>query len=129
MANDKLDNEIFVTILRKRKNNNRADLDSIYKEIKKSIDFEEVTKEFLDDRIHTLFIDGKIINKLNRNANSYYVNSNLVDLERPHLLTFSQSVQRIALAPTVSLSNSHDILASKTPQGHINPHHIYTKFF
>ena len=30
MANDKIDNEIFVTILRKRKNNNRADPDSIY---------------------------------------------------------------------------------------------------
>ena len=43
------------------------------------------------------------INKLNRNANSYYVNSNLVDLERPNLLTSS-------------LSNSNDILASKTPQ-------------
>ena len=35
MANNKIDNEIFVTILRIRKNNNRADLDSsIYKEIK-----------------------------------------------------------------------------------------------
>ena len=61
MANDKIDNEIFVTILRIRKNNNRADLDSIYKEIKKSIDFEDVTKEFFDDRIHTLINDGKII--------------------------------------------------------------------
>ena len=53
---------------------------------------------------------------MNRNANSYYVNSNLVDLEGPNLLTSSQSVQRIALAPTDSLSNSNDILASKTPQ-------------
>ena len=34
MANDKIDNEIFVTILSIRKNNNRADLNSIYKEIK-----------------------------------------------------------------------------------------------
>ena len=89
MANDKIDNEIFVTILRIRKNNNRADLDSIYKEITKSIDFEDVTKEFLDDRIHTLINDGKIINKLNRNADSYYVNSNLVDLETPNLLKSS----------------------------------------
>ena len=36
MSNDKIDNEIFGTILRIRKNSNRADLDSIYKEIKKS---------------------------------------------------------------------------------------------
>ena len=44
MANNKIDKEIFVTILRIRKNNNPADLDSIYKEITKSIDFEDVTK-------------------------------------------------------------------------------------
>ena len=85
MANDKIDNEIFVTILPIRKNDNQTDLDSIYKEIKKPIDFEE----FLDDRIHALINDGKIINKLNRNADSYYVNSNLVDLETPNLLKSS----------------------------------------
>ena len=116
MANNKIDNEIFVTILRIRKNNNRGDRDSIYREIKKSIDFEGVTKEFLDDRIHTLINYGKIINKLNRNADSYYANSNLIDLEMPNLLNSLQSVQRIALAPTDSLSNSNDTLASKTPQ-------------
>ena len=89
MANDKIDNEIFVTILRARNKNNREDLESIYKKIKKSIDFGDVTKEFLGDRIHTLINDGKIINKLNRNADSYYVNSNLVDLETPNLLKSS----------------------------------------
>ena len=119
MANDKIDNEIFVTILRIRKNNNRADLDSIYKEIKKSLDFEDVTKEFLDDRIHTLINDGKIINKLNRNADSYYKNPELVDLETPNLLKSPQSVQRVLLTPTDSLSNSNDtpaLTANKTPQ-------------
>ena len=65
MANDNVGNEIFVTILHIRKNNNRADLDNIYKEIKKSLDFEDLPKEFLDDRIHTLINNGKILNKLN----------------------------------------------------------------
>ena len=59
MANNKIDNKIFVTILRIRKNSNRADLDSIYKEIKKSLDYEDVTRELLDYRIHTLINDGK----------------------------------------------------------------------
>ena len=55
MANDKIDDEIFVTLLRiTKKNNNRADGDSIYKEIKKYLRSEDVTKEFLDDKIHTL---------------------------------------------------------------------------
>ena len=106
MADNKIDNEIFVTILRVRKNNNRVDPDSNYKEIKKYIDFEDTTKEFLDDRIHALVNDGKKMNKLNRNADSYYVNSNLVDLETPNLLKSSQSVQRIAPA----------LGANKTPQ-------------
>ena len=118
MANDKIDNEIFVTILRIRKNNNRADLDSIYKEIKKSIDFEDVTKEFVDDRIDKLINDGKIINKLSRNADSYYVNSNRADLETPNLLKSLQSVQMTALVPADFLSKSNDTPAlseNKTP--------------
>ena len=39
----------------------------------KSLDFEDATKEFLNDR--------KIIDKINQNADSYYLNSELVDLE------------------------------------------------
>ena len=119
MANDEIDNEIFVTILHIRKNNNPADLDSIYKEIKQSVEFEDVTKESLDYRIHILTNDGKMINKLNRNADSYYVNSNLVDFETPNLLKSSQSVQRIALVPKDSLLNSNDAAAlgaNITPQ-------------
>ena len=58
MANDKIDDEIFVTLLRiTKKKNNRADGDSIYKEIEKYLRSEDVTKEFLDDKIHTLIND------------------------------------------------------------------------
>ena len=48
--------------------NNRADIDSIYKQAVKTINFEDVTKEFLDDRIHIRINDGKILNKSNRKA-------------------------------------------------------------
>ena len=64
MANNNIDNQIFLNIFNIRKKNNRADLDSIYKEIVKSLDFEHVTKEFLGDKIHMLINDGKIIIKL-----------------------------------------------------------------
>ena len=57
MANDKIEDEIFVTLLRITKKNNRADGDSIYKEIKRYLRSEDVTKEFLDDKIHTLIND------------------------------------------------------------------------
>ena len=46
---------------------------------------------------------------MNRNADSYYVNYyELVNLETPNLLKSSQSVQRISLTSTHSLSNSND---------------------
>ena len=47
MANNKIDNEIFGTILRVRKNNNRADLDNIYKEIKNIYILKMLPKNFL----------------------------------------------------------------------------------
>ena len=62
MATDKIDDAIFSIILQIPKNNNRADVNSIHKHIIKIVDFEDVTKECLDDRIHTLIMDGKIIN-------------------------------------------------------------------
>ena len=79
MANDKTDDTVFSIILQIRNNNNRADVGSIHKQITKTVDFENITKEFLDDRIHTLITDGKIMNKTNLNANSYYMNEKGID--------------------------------------------------
>ena len=74
MANDKIDDTNYSIILQILKNDNRADVDSC-KQIRKKFDFENITKEFLDDRIHTLISDGKIIDKINRTADdSYYIN-------------------------------------------------------
>ena len=49
---DTIGNTIFSALLQIRKKNNRADTDSIYKQIIKTIDFEDVTREFLDEIIH-----------------------------------------------------------------------------
>ena len=54
MANDKIDDNIFSIILQIRKNHNRADVSSIHKQTMKTIDFENISKEFLDDRIYNL---------------------------------------------------------------------------
>ena len=39
----------------------------------KIVDFDNITKEFLDDSINTLIIAGKVINKINLNTDLYYV--------------------------------------------------------
>ena len=62
--------------------------------MKKYLDFEDATKEFLDDRVHKLINDGKMINKLNQSTDSYYVNSELVDLETPNLLKSVHSLSK-----------------------------------
>ena len=61
---------------------------------KKSLDFEDATNKFPEDRMSTLINDGKIIIKLNRNAESYYVNSELVDLETTNLLILHSLFKR-----------------------------------
>ena len=56
---DGINDTIFSIILQIRKKHNRVDADSIQKQIIKSVDFENITKEFLDDIIHTLIILSK----------------------------------------------------------------------
>ena len=68
MANGRINNTIFSIILQILKNHNPADVYSIHKQIIKTVDFENITKEVLADRIHTFITAGKIINKVNRNA-------------------------------------------------------------
>ena len=64
MANKRIDDTIFSIMLQIRKKHNRADADSIHKQIIKTVDFKNITKEFLDGIIHTLITDEKIIDKI-----------------------------------------------------------------
>ena len=59
-----------------RKKHKRADCESIHKETVKLADFSNTSKEDFMNRINTLVIDEKILNKRNRNLDSYYVNEN-----------------------------------------------------
>ena len=64
MVNKRIDDTIFSIMLQIRKKHNRADADSIHKQIIKTVDFKNITKEFLDDISHTLITDEKIIDKI-----------------------------------------------------------------
>ena len=72
----KCDGMIVDVITDLRKKQKRADCESIHKEIVKLADFSNISKEDLMNRINTLLIDEKILNKRNRNLDSYYVNEN-----------------------------------------------------
>ena len=125
MKNDAIDNKIFSTILDICKKNNRADIDSIYKQIIKTIDFEDVTKEILDDRIHTLINDEKITNKRNRNADSYYLNTELVDTGALELLFPSQEL--LKSVPTILIPdplNDSSLLKKMAPEEVLENLHV-----
>ena len=68
------DQNIFTVINDLKKKRKPADTDSIHKEIIKTIDFKDTTKDDLQDRINILLINEKLINKINRNLNSYSIN-------------------------------------------------------
>ena len=69
-----LSNEVFLAINRIRHLwRQRADTNSIFKEITKIEQYQSITKDFLQDHIDKLIIDGKIINKINRDKNSYKI--------------------------------------------------------
>ena len=70
----KFDSMIVDVITDLRKKHKRADCESIHKETVKLADFSNTSKEDLMNRINTLLIDEKILNKRNRNLDSYYVN-------------------------------------------------------
>ena len=65
---------MFTVINDLKKKWKRADIDSIHKEIIKTITFKDTIKDDLQDRINILFINEKLINKINRNLNPYSVN-------------------------------------------------------
>ena len=66
-----LSNEVFLAINKIRHLwRQRADTNSIFKEITKIEQYQSITKDFLQDHIDKLIIDEKIINKINRDKNS-----------------------------------------------------------
>ena len=62
------------TVTNDPKKKRKRDIDSIHKEIIKTIVFKDTTKDQLQGRINILLINEKLINKINRNLNSYSVN-------------------------------------------------------
>ena len=74
-----LDNSVFDIINHLRKQHKHANLDKIYNELIKTLNFENISREHLHDRINELIIQGKIVNKPNRNDDSYRVNESIVD--------------------------------------------------
>ena len=73
-------NANIITIINKLKNQNKqADIDSIHKQLIETTSMQDLTKEDLLKKVHDLETEGKIVNKLNRNKDSFHVSKDIVD--------------------------------------------------
>ena len=61
----KLDNTTLYVLMRKIKNQHQpADIERIFDEVTKTIDFQHITKDFLNDRVNQVLQSNKLINKI-----------------------------------------------------------------
>ena len=109
----KFDGMIVDVITDLRRKHKRADCESIHKEIIKIADFSNISKEDLMNRINTLLIDEKILNKRNRNLDSYYVNENtsqIIIIFQKHLII------KFHLILPLTIQNQFSLLLRKRHQ-------------
>ena len=92
----------YSAINRIRGQNKRADRNNVHKEIIKTIDFEKISKKFLDDRINMLIQNDKIINRLNRNKDSFCIADNDLNSSITDALPMTQSYSSFISAPSFS---------------------------
>ena len=57
----------------------------------KTVDFEDITKENLPERLNSPISDDKVVNKLTRNNDSYWINLDLVDITNESTLNLSHT--------------------------------------
>ena len=77
---DLFNNSIFTAIIKIQKNRQRAEINAIFKEIIKNDHYKDMDKDVLQQQINMLITEEKILNKINRNKNSYKVNESKVDI-------------------------------------------------
>ena len=110
-----LDNNAFATINYLRKQHKFVSFDKIYNELIKTINFENASREHLHDRINELIIQGKIVNKPNRNDDSYRVNESIVDFNIEQLEDSSLSGSDLSFIPP-NTKQSSSIESVNTPR-------------
>ena len=69
-----LDSNIFPIIAKLKRQPKRADIDSVHAHVIKTLDFEKITNRNLQERINSLISNGKVVNRSNRNKDSYWIN-------------------------------------------------------
>ena len=113
------DNKFFAIINHLMQQHKPPDLDKIYNELIKIIDFEHTSKEYLHDKFNELIIQENIVNKPNKNDDLYRVNEGIVDFKIEQLECSSLPASDFSFAiPNTKQSSS--IGSKKMPRKIIN---------
>ena len=109
-----LDSHIFAVIAKLKQQSKRADIDSFHVHIIKTVDFKDITKGNLQNRMNRPISAGKVVNKSNRNKDSYWINLDLVDVTNESTLNLSHT-----FLPNTPTAAHIDLLSS--PISHTKP--------
>ena len=76
----KLDNAILYVIKKIKNQHQRNNIERIFDEVTKTIDFQHITKDSLNDRVNQVLQSNKLINKINRNRDTSFLNEDTIDM-------------------------------------------------
>ena len=103
----KLDNAILYVIKKIKNQHQRNNIERIFDEVTKTIDFQHITKDSLNDRVNQLLQSNRLINKINRNKDSFFLNEDTIDMSIIDMIPYIQNSP-----PSKVLDTSENILNS-----------------
>ena len=103
----KLNNAILYVIKKIKNQHQRNNIERIFDEVTKTIDFQHITKDSLNDRVNQLLQSNRLINKINRNKDSFFLNEDTIDMSIIDMIPYIQNSP-----PSKVLDTSENILNS-----------------
>ena len=87
----KLNNTILYVIKKLKHQHQQADIERIVSEVIKTINFQDITKDALNVRVNKLLQFHKLINKINRNKDSFFLNKVTIDMSIIDMIPYIQN--------------------------------------
>ena len=109
-----MDNTISYVIKKTKNQHQRADIERIFDEVTKTIDFQHVTKDSLNDRVNQFLQSNKLINC---NKDSFFLNEDNIHMSIVDMIPYIQnSPPSKILDPSENILNSFETTTSLSTQ-------------
>ena len=115
-----MDNTISYVIKKIKNQHQRADIERIFDEVTKTIDFQHVTKDSLNDRVNQFLQSNKLINC---NKDSFFLNEDNIHMSIVDMIPYIQnSPPSKILDPSENILNSFETTTSLSTQMNLIEH-------